>query len=489
MEKKISDPRLVLKATAPKASRSLIYRSRLGLHQGRQADSPVICVQAAAGYGKSSLLLQWRREALESGALVAWLTLDEHDDGTSFIGGLNAALSIGSGTGRFVYEPPGSGISSEDEIEALTVWLAEVAAMAIEVVLILDDVHTLPPATASDSLLYLLLNAPANLKVILAYRRPIVANFFDLMASGRLLELRAADLSLSLEETIEVLEGRLGNAIDRDACVRLYELTEGWPFGVQLAVSSILKGARPQEAIAEFSARSSDLQHYFIESLVERLPQEAATFLTHICCLARVHPDLCQAVTENPNSASLLEFLRDETPLFRDETGADWMRIHPIARDTLASQCETVPAEQRQAMHTRAAQWLADACMKSWCRAGCRGSWTGCSGCRRKRSSVARKSASPSVGPWPRVTAMRRPPHWWSPFSMTRKPVLNCVVRRQCCAERLNFSPMIWVARGTTSRPGRRRSQTSPCSSASSGPTSPRHSNCSMANRRTPTTR
>jgi LuxR family transcriptional regulator, maltose regulon positive regulatory protein len=360
MEKKISDPRQVLKATAPKASRSMIYRSRLGLHQGSQADSPVICVQAAAGYGKSSLLLQWRREALESGALVAWLTLDEHDDGTSFIGGLNAALSIGSGTGKFVYQPPESDIPSVDEIEALTVWLAEVAAMAVEVVLILDDVHTLPPATASGSLLYLLLNAPANLKVILAYRRPIAANFFDLLASGRLQELRAEDLALSLEETIEVLESRLGNAIDRDACVRLYELTEGWPFGVQLAVSSILKGARPQEAITEFSARSSDLQHYFIESLVERLPQDVATFLTHICCLQRVHPDLCQAVTENPNSASLLEFLRDETPLFRDETGGDWMRIHPIARDTLASQCETVPAEQRQAMHTRAAQWLAE---------------------------------------------------------------------------------------------------------------------------------
>jgi len=194
----------------------MIYRSRLGLHQGSQADSPVICVQAAAGYGKSSLLLQWRREALESGALVAWLTLDEHDDGASFIGGLNAALSIGSGTGKFVYQPPESDIPSEDEIEALTVWLAEVAAMAVEVVLILDDVHTLPPATASGSLLYLLLNAPANLKVILAYRRPIAANFFDLLASGRLQELRAEDLALSLEETIEVLESRLGNAIDRD---------------------------------------------------------------------------------------------------------------------------------------------------------------------------------------------------------------------------------------------------------------------------------
>jgi len=116
MKKKISDPRLVLKATAPKASRSLLHRTRLGLHVGNQADSSVICVQAAAGYGKSSLLLQWRREALENAALVAWLTLDEHDNGESFARGLNAALSLGSGSGKFVYEPSDSETSSESSV-------------------------------------------------------------------------------------------------------------------------------------------------------------------------------------------------------------------------------------------------------------------------------------------------------------------------------------------------------------------------------------
>ena len=360
MKKKIRDPRLVLKATAPKASRSLLYRRRLGLHRGYQADSSVICVQAAAGYGKSSLLLQWRREALEQGALVAWLTLDEHDNGESFARGLNAALSLGSGSGKFVYEPPDSEISSEDEIEALTVWLAEVAGMAVEVVLILDDAHTLPTATATGSLMYLLLNAPANLKIIMAYRRPMAMNFVELLASGRLLELRAEDLSLTLEETVEVLEGRLGTAIDRDSCVRLYELTEGWPLGVQLAMSSVMKSTNLSEAIADFSARSGDLQHYFIQCLVERLADDTTMFLTDISCLYRVHPELCLAVTANEDSAALLDYLRDETPIFQDETNTDWMRIHPIARDFLAERFERLPLEYRQTLHKRAAQWLAE---------------------------------------------------------------------------------------------------------------------------------
>ena len=359
METKITDPRLVLKATAPKASRSLLYRTRLGLHRGNQADSSLICVQAAAGYGKSSLLLQWRREALEGGALVAWLTLDDHDEGISFVHGLNAALSIGSGSGKFIYEAPDAEISPENEIEALTVWLAEVAGMAVEVVLILDDAHTLPKATATSLLMYLLLNAPANLKILMAFRRPVAMNFVDLLATGHLLELRAEDLALSLEETIEVMEASLSGSVDRDSCARLYELTEGWPLGVQLAISSVMKSNNLREAIAEFSARSGDLQHYFIKSLVERLPEDTAMFLTDISCLYRVHPDLCLAITNNENSSALLDYLRDETPIFRDEISGNWMRIHPIARDFLTERFERLPPDHRRELHARAAQWLA----------------------------------------------------------------------------------------------------------------------------------
>ena len=42
--------------------------------------------------------------------------------------------------------------------------------MATESLLILDDVHALPESTLNSSLVYLLLNAPANLKIVLASR-------------------------------------------------------------------------------------------------------------------------------------------------------------------------------------------------------------------------------------------------------------------------------------------------------------------------------
>ncbi len=360
MKQHTSDPRLILKATAPKASRSLLYRERLGLNRGNQSERFLIALQAAVGYGKTSLLLQWRREALESGAIVAWLTLDEHDDAASFVRGLDVALSIGSGSGRFLPDSGGTAVRHNGELEALTVWLAEVASMAVDVELMLDDAHTLPDATAKTLLMYLLLNAPANLRVIIAYRRALPLNFAELIASGRMLHLHAEDLCFTLEETARVLEASPAPGIDKDSCVRLYELTEGWPLGVQLAMSSVMKRANLREAIAEFSSRSGDLQHYFMEVLINRLAVEEVMFLVDISCLDRVQPELCQWLTENEHSAALLAHLRDATPIFQDVVSGDWVRIHPIAREFLSERFERLPQEHRQPLHARAAQWLAE---------------------------------------------------------------------------------------------------------------------------------
>ena len=360
MRQHTSDPRLTLKATAPKASRSLLYRERLGLNSGNQSERFLIALQAAVGYGKTSLLLQWRREALESGAIVAWLTLDEHDDPASFVRGLDVALSIGSGSGKFVRDAGSVAIRHGGELEALTVWLAEVASMAVDVELILDDAHTLPEATTSSLLIYLLLNAPANLRVIVASRRALPLNLAELIASGRMLQLHAEDLCFTLEETSLVLEASPAPAIDKDSCVRLYELTEGWPLGVQLAMSSVIKRTNLREAIAEFSSRSGDLQHYFMEVLVNRLAADEVMFLVEISCLERVHPELCQWLTENEGSEEMLARLRDATPIFQDVVNGDWIRIHPIAREFLIERFDRLPAEHRRQLHARAAQWLAE---------------------------------------------------------------------------------------------------------------------------------
>ena len=121
------EPQLILKTTPPRSQKSARMRSRLGLHTQELTDTVVIAVQAPAGFGKTFLLTQWRRECLSHGAVVAWMTLDAQDDGARFVQGLGVAMAVGSGRPSFarVFEPI-AGLG-RDEQEGLTQWLAEVA--------------------------------------------------------------------------------------------------------------------------------------------------------------------------------------------------------------------------------------------------------------------------------------------------------------------------------------------------------------------------
>ena len=67
---------LILKTIAPRAPQHLLTRARLGVDEPRLRNLQIALVQAPAGYGKTSLLAQWRREHLAHGVAVAWLSVD-----------------------------------------------------------------------------------------------------------------------------------------------------------------------------------------------------------------------------------------------------------------------------------------------------------------------------------------------------------------------------------------------------------------------------
>ncbi|WP_256874171.1 hypothetical protein [Pseudomonas umsongensis] len=85
-------PELVLKTTPPRSQKTAHMRERLSIDSAALAEKMAIAVQGPAGFGKTFLLAQWRREFLSRGAVVAWLTLDEHDDGVRFARGFRRHL-------------------------------------------------------------------------------------------------------------------------------------------------------------------------------------------------------------------------------------------------------------------------------------------------------------------------------------------------------------------------------------------------------------
>jgi len=349
---------LILKTTPPRLPRAALERPRFVELWQQVSERAVLAVVAPAGFGKTTLMLQWRRLWLERGAYVAWATVDAQDEPARFARSLLNAMR--SATDRAAFEPLAALCASQPdrEMEAMTAMLAEVLAIGVETVLMLDDTERLPSSSA-QLLAYLMHNAPPNLHIVVGSRVPLAVATAELSAKGNLALLQSADLRLRQDESIEILLRRFGAGISLDDCVRLHEATEGWPIGLQLAASAVERSGDVHEAVASLSGRHGDIGDYFMDSLFSRLPEPVASFLVHTSILERLSVELCEAVTCCGHSAEYLDQVALETPFLAAAEHQHWMRLHPLARDFLLARFEQLPPETREIFHCRAYHYFA----------------------------------------------------------------------------------------------------------------------------------
>ncbi len=347
---------LALKVTPPRVPRHLVGRPRLLASDERYRDRPVILVQAPAGFGKTSLLAQWRLEHLAQGAVVAWLSAQPQDDRPRFVQSLALAVRVGAARPTFGHTlldgavPPG--------LEGVTIWLAELAQTALDVVLIVDEADRLP-TDAREALAYLLRNAPPNLRTIVAARADCDLDVDDLIAYGQCVEVGPAVLRLQLDETLELVRNRFGERFDHDDAARLHDLSEGWPLGLQVALSAIAGGRDPRAELSAPDPGDEALRERFVRLLLANLQPADLDFLSRVAVLDHLHPDLCDAMVESGDAADRLARLARDTPIFAAGEGSDWLRMHTLARDALRERFAALPAAQQAALHARAADWLA----------------------------------------------------------------------------------------------------------------------------------
>ncbi len=352
----VAEPALVLKVTPPRAPRDLLARQRLHSESPQFRGCWAIVVQAAAGFGKTSLLAQWRIEHLSRGAVVGWLSSQADDNPERFVQGLALAVRVGSGRQTFGHTMLEG--SPAPALEGITVWLAEVALSAMDVVLIVEDADRLPSASR-ETLTYVMHNAPPNLRIVVASRPECDLGVADLTAYGQCALVGTETLRFTMEETLALARQRVGQRIDADIAARLHEKTEGWPLGLQLTLSAVARGADPAALINAMAAGVGEVHDRFFDLLVANLRPDDAAFLARIALLDNLHPDLCNALTGSDDAADRLARLTRETPILAANEDSEWLRMHSLARDVLRARASASRADERITLHARASEWLA----------------------------------------------------------------------------------------------------------------------------------
>lgn len=228
-----------------------------------------------------------------------------------------------------------------------------------KLVLIVDEADKLPEASR-EALNYLLRQAPQNLHTVIAARPDWRTDLDDLVTYGQCVVVDQRLLRFDIDETLQLVQARAGARIDRGIGARLHVLTEGWPLGLQLALSIVLRGGDASAGVSGMAVLGGELQGQLVTLLLANLADDDRNCLVRTAILDHLHP-ICAAWSRpTPDASDRLARLSLDTPVFVSAEGGAWRRMHAVVRDALRERFATLPEDQRRDAHARAASWLAD---------------------------------------------------------------------------------------------------------------------------------
>ncbi|MCC7078336.1 MAG: hypothetical protein IT198_14530 [Acidimicrobiia bacterium] len=319
-----------------------------------------IAMQAPAGYGKTTLALQWvERDARPA----AWLTLDDGDsDPVVLIRHAVAALEdvVPVPESRCLAE--GRSADPTRVVESLA---TEFAAAETPFLLVLDDVHTLTGLQAPHVLDRLMSRIPEGSAVVLAGRAMPAVHMARRRLSGNLTCLGPEDLQLDPEDAAGLL--RMAAPAATDAVVDdLVERCEGWAAALALASLTIAEGAVAVGATGGVAATNGSAPHarlvfeYLHEEYLDQLDPSDRDLLVRSSVLDGLNGELCDEVLDRRDSAAVLERLASSGNLLVSglQDGGRWYRCHALFRECLVDEMRVRSPRQESDLRVRAARWL-----------------------------------------------------------------------------------------------------------------------------------
>jgi len=325
--------------------------SRLDLIDTARASScRVVGVTAPAGYGKSTLLVQW---ANEEDRRVVWVSLDRLDDDPGALLTLLASALAKAlpGNADLIADVGGSGVSMLGRAAPMLAGVLRTSQ--IPFVLMLDDLHELRSPTCQDVLSVVISGIPHGSQFV-ATSRFEQPHLPSLRVSGDVLEILASDLALGPAGARQIFStAQVSLTVEQAADVT--EKTEGWPVGLYLAA---LIARDDNSEAPSISGQDRYVADYLYRESFGRLPEATQHFLRRTAVLDHFSASLCDALLDEPAAPDQLRALEATSmfliPLDRHR---EWYRYHALFREFLLAELRRVEPEVVTKLHLRAADW------------------------------------------------------------------------------------------------------------------------------------
>ena len=346
------------KSALPLLASVSVCRPRLVSVLDAAEPGQLVLLSAAAGYGKTRLLVDWAATRSDS---TAWVTLDDDDNvdrrfWAEVLAALDSCPASGSPSGLGSVPLPER--PSRDP-EFLSTVVDTIAAATGQVTLVLDDVHILAHPDPLHGLAALVRDRPPQLQLVLATRQDPPLRLERLRLTGQVVDVRAADLSFSLEEASELLAVS-GVPLTPEQAEVLLAHTEGWAAGLCLAALSMRGRTDAEVFLRDLVGNALALSDYLVEEVLSRLSPDVLEVLGSISVCRQVTASLAITLSGREDAGEVLGDLEQSTSIVTSYgTGRRWFRVHPLLRAQLSADLHRKRPDRAASLNGRAARYRA----------------------------------------------------------------------------------------------------------------------------------
>jgi LuxR family maltose regulon positive regulatory protein len=358
-------PLLSTKFFVPPPRPTLVPRPHLVERLSQGLTLPLTLISAPAGFGKTTLVSEWRASDAGRDYPLVCLSLEMDDnDPTRFLTYLVAAL----GTLKSDLAETALGMLQSPQpppVQALLTGLInDLGELDHSFALVLDDYHVISARPVHEALSFLLDHLPRHMHLVLLTRADPPLPLARMRARDQLVEIRVDDLRFTSTESTAFFNQAIGLALSDENISALEERTEGWIAGLQLAALAIQtpRSMKRSEDIASFIAAFTGSHYYVADYLatevLNRQSEAVRTFLLQTSILGRMTGELCDHLTGRSDGQGMLRDLETANlfliPLDEERR---WYRYHHLFADVLRTQLQPTYPGQLAELHKCAAEW------------------------------------------------------------------------------------------------------------------------------------
>lgn len=330
------------KIITPQRRKELLSRQRLLELMSDLLDFRLIIIAAPAGYGKTSLLIDF---ASKFDWPICWYALDSLDQDLErflsyFIHSIKHKFpDFGDESLKVLESTPADQINPDFLISTITNDIYD--NITEHFVVVLDDYHLLKSNPVIDQFLSdFIQRADDNCHIVITSRKLLTFPDLPLMvARSQVGGLSVEELAFLPEEIQELFEQIFNRPIDDEEAANLAVRTEGWITGLLLTTQMLKSGMGEQLKVSR--ASGIGLYEYLAQQVLDQQPTNVRDFLLNTSILEEFNAQMCEmvigrALSQEGNwSLMMNQVIQSNLFVLPVDDEFTWIRYHHLFRDFL----------------------------------------------------------------------------------------------------------------------------------------------------------